>query len=202
MANVEPCGTRQDLLYRRARALADYENSNKALDKARLKSKDIPQAEEHQKHCLQKFDKLSESGKRGLYIHLCVSLDLLSVSPLESTAQSCVAFFFFFFFTGQCFLRRADCFQSQTCGGLQEEPDRDGWARDKACKGRTTELTLFEMVSVSRGHIMITQLSFLCYCVTANVCNYLVSAWVQTSQGALGLSTNYSVDLRPLCYLL
>lgn len=50
--------------------MADYENSNKALDKARLKSKDIPQAEEHQKHCLQKFDRLSESGKKGLYIHL------------------------------------------------------------------------------------------------------------------------------------
>lgn len=92
MANVELCGTCQDLLYRRARALADYENSNKALDKARLKSKDIPQAEEHQKHCLQKFDKLSESGKRGLYIHLCVSLYLLSMSPLEFTAQSCVVF--------------------------------------------------------------------------------------------------------------
>lgn len=46
--------------------MADYENSNKALDKARLKSKDIPQAEEHQQQCLQKFDKLSESGKKGL----------------------------------------------------------------------------------------------------------------------------------------
>uniref|UniRef100_A0A3Q3VMX2 PX domain-containing protein n=1 Tax=Mola mola TaxID=94237 RepID=A0A3Q3VMX2_MOLML len=56
----------KDLLYRRARALADYENSNKALDKARLKSKDIVQAEEHQQQCLQKFDKLSESGKKEL----------------------------------------------------------------------------------------------------------------------------------------
>ncbi|CAB1313029.1 unnamed protein product [Coregonus sp. 'balchen'] len=56
----------RDLLYRRARALADYENSNKVLDKARLKSKDIAQAEEHQQQCLQKFDKLSESGKREL----------------------------------------------------------------------------------------------------------------------------------------
>uniref|UniRef100_A0A672JKD2 Sorting nexin n=1 Tax=Salarias fasciatus TaxID=181472 RepID=A0A672JKD2_SALFA len=56
----------KDLLYRRARALADYENSNKALDKARLKSRDIPQAEEHQQQCLQKFDKLSESGKKEL----------------------------------------------------------------------------------------------------------------------------------------
>ncbi|KAF4105952.1 sorting nexin-5 [Onychostoma macrolepis] len=56
----------KDLLYRRARALADYENSNKALDKARLKGKDIAQAEENQKQCLQKFDKLSESGKKEL----------------------------------------------------------------------------------------------------------------------------------------
>ncbi|CAM4726127.1 hypothetical protein PO909_019586 [Leuciscus waleckii] len=56
----------KDLLYRRARALADYENSNKALDKARLKGKDIAQAEENQKQCLQKFDKLSESGRKEL----------------------------------------------------------------------------------------------------------------------------------------
>lgn len=56
----------KDLLYRRARALADYENSNKALDKAHLKGKDIAQAEENQKQCLQKFDKLSESGKKEL----------------------------------------------------------------------------------------------------------------------------------------
>uniref|UniRef100_A0A674EMX3 Sorting nexin n=1 Tax=Salmo trutta TaxID=8032 RepID=A0A674EMX3_SALTR len=56
----------KDLLYRRARALADYENSNKALDKARLKSKAVAPAEEHQQQCLQKFNKLSESGKREL----------------------------------------------------------------------------------------------------------------------------------------
>ncbi|KAL2083286.1 hypothetical protein ACEWY4_021059 [Coilia grayii] len=56
----------KDLLYRRARALANYENSNKALDKARLKSKDIPQAEENQQQCLHKFDKLSESCKKEL----------------------------------------------------------------------------------------------------------------------------------------
>lgn len=53
-------------MYRRARALADYENSNKALDKARLKGKDIAQAEENQKQCLQRFDKLSESGRKGV----------------------------------------------------------------------------------------------------------------------------------------
>ena len=31
----------KDLLYRRARCLADYENTNKALDKARMKNKDV-----------------------------------------------------------------------------------------------------------------------------------------------------------------
>ncbi|XP_028843998.1 sorting nexin-5-like [Denticeps clupeoides] len=56
----------KDLLYRRARALADYENSNKALDKARLKSKDVAQAEDNQRQCMQKFEKLSESGKKEL----------------------------------------------------------------------------------------------------------------------------------------
>ncbi|KAJ8248618.1 hypothetical protein GJAV_G00243940 [Gymnothorax javanicus] len=56
----------KDLLYRRARALADYENANKALDKARLKGKDIGLAEEHQQQCLQKFNRLSESGKKEL----------------------------------------------------------------------------------------------------------------------------------------
>lgn len=117
MANVELCGTCQDLLYRRARALADYENSNKALDKARLKSKDIPQAEEHQKHCLQKFDKLSESGKRGLYSQPIPAFDV-SIG-IHCTKLCC-------FILLACFLRRADCFQSQACGGLQEEPDRDG----------------------------------------------------------------------------
>uniref|UniRef100_A0A8C7VN17 Sorting nexin n=1 Tax=Oncorhynchus mykiss TaxID=8022 RepID=A0A8C7VN17_ONCMY len=56
----------KDLLYRRARTLADYENSNKALGKARLKSKDVAAAEEQQQQCLQRFNKLSESGKREL----------------------------------------------------------------------------------------------------------------------------------------
>ncbi|OWK03073.1 SNX5, partial [Cervus elaphus hippelaphus] len=38
MLNIEAA---KDLLYRRTKALIDYENSNKALDKARLKSKDL-----------------------------------------------------------------------------------------------------------------------------------------------------------------
>uniref|UniRef100_A0AAY4E9N1 PX domain-containing protein n=1 Tax=Denticeps clupeoides TaxID=299321 RepID=A0AAY4E9N1_9TELE len=46
----------KDLLYRRARA----------LDKARLKSKDVAQAEDNQRQCMQKFEKLSESGKKEL----------------------------------------------------------------------------------------------------------------------------------------
>uniref|UniRef100_A0A8C5MFM7 Sorting nexin n=1 Tax=Leptobrachium leishanense TaxID=445787 RepID=A0A8C5MFM7_9ANUR len=56
----------KDLLYRRTKSLVDYENSNKALDKARLKSKEVKQAELHQQACCQKFEKLSESAKQEL----------------------------------------------------------------------------------------------------------------------------------------
>ncbi|KAG8583772.1 hypothetical protein GDO81_008540 [Engystomops pustulosus] len=56
----------KDLLLRRTKSLAEYENSNKSLDKARLKSKDVKQAELHQQQCCQKFEKLSESGKQEL----------------------------------------------------------------------------------------------------------------------------------------
>lgn len=37
----------KDLLYRRARALADYENANKALEKARLKNKEVAQVKDY-----------------------------------------------------------------------------------------------------------------------------------------------------------
>ncbi|XP_051867404.1 sorting nexin-5 isoform X2 [Pristis pectinata] len=56
----------KDLLYRRARALVDYENSGKALDKARIKGKDVKQAELHHQLCSQKFEKLSDSAKQEL----------------------------------------------------------------------------------------------------------------------------------------
>ncbi|XP_066479602.1 sorting nexin-5 isoform X1 [Tiliqua scincoides] len=63
MLNIEAA---KDLLYRRTRALVDYENSNKALDKARLKGKDVRLAEAHQQECCQRFEKLSESAKQEL----------------------------------------------------------------------------------------------------------------------------------------
>lgn len=63
MLNIDAA---KDLLYRRARALVGYENSNKALDKARLKSKDVNLAEAHQQDCYQKFEKISESAKQEL----------------------------------------------------------------------------------------------------------------------------------------
>ncbi|XP_063154694.1 sorting nexin-5 [Candoia aspera] len=63
MLNIEAA---KDLLHRRTRALVDYENSNKALDKARLKSKDVRLAEVYQEECCQKFEKLSESAKQEL----------------------------------------------------------------------------------------------------------------------------------------
>lgn len=43
----------------------DYENANKALDKARAKNKDVLQAETSQQLCCQKFEKISESAKQG-----------------------------------------------------------------------------------------------------------------------------------------
>ncbi|XP_043538509.1 sorting nexin-32-like [Chiloscyllium plagiosum] len=56
----------KDLLYRRARSLSDYENANKALDRARMKNKDVKHAETNQQRCCQKFEKLSESAKQEL----------------------------------------------------------------------------------------------------------------------------------------
>uniref|UniRef100_A0A670I3L3 Sorting nexin 6 n=1 Tax=Podarcis muralis TaxID=64176 RepID=A0A670I3L3_PODMU len=56
----------KDLLYRRSRSLVDYENANKALDKARAKNKDVLQAETTQQICCQKFEKISESAKQEL----------------------------------------------------------------------------------------------------------------------------------------
>uniref|UniRef100_A0A4W5RPV6 Sorting nexin n=1 Tax=Hucho hucho TaxID=62062 RepID=A0A4W5RPV6_9TELE len=56
----------KDLLYRRGRALVDYENANKALDRARAKNKDVLQAETSQQVCCQKFEKISESAKQEL----------------------------------------------------------------------------------------------------------------------------------------
>lgn len=59
------CFFLKDLLYRRGRALVDYENANKALDKARAKNKDVLQAETSQQVCCQKFEKITESAKQG-----------------------------------------------------------------------------------------------------------------------------------------
>ena len=44
----------------------DYENANKALDKARAKNKDVLQAEMSQQLCCQKFEKILESAKQEL----------------------------------------------------------------------------------------------------------------------------------------
>uniref|UniRef100_A0A2K5BUN9 PX domain-containing protein n=1 Tax=Aotus nancymaae TaxID=37293 RepID=A0A2K5BUN9_AOTNA len=57
----------KDLLYRYTKALIDYENSDKALNKAWLKSKDIEMAEAHQQKCCQKFEQLSGSSRIDLF---------------------------------------------------------------------------------------------------------------------------------------
>lgn len=54
-----------DLLYRRSRRLADFEAENKNLEKARLKNKDVQQAENAQQNAKTRFEQISEIAKSG-----------------------------------------------------------------------------------------------------------------------------------------
>jgi len=54
------------LLYRRSRALANFEHSNKLLDKARQKNKDVANAEANQQNMSEKFEKISEVAKEEI----------------------------------------------------------------------------------------------------------------------------------------
>lgn len=101
----------QDLLYRRSRSLVDYENANKALDKARAKNRDVLQAETNQQLCCQKFEKISDSAKQGKVFALAVKQEVVFVS-----------YFLSLFFEPTCFVRRAGGLQDKTSGRLQEEP--------------------------------------------------------------------------------
>jgi sorting nexin-5/6/32 len=57
-----------DLLYRRSKRLADFENETKNLDKARAKNKDVQIAEAAQQNAKLKFEQISEVSKSGLKI--------------------------------------------------------------------------------------------------------------------------------------
>ncbi|KAG8232316.1 hypothetical protein J437_LFUL009415 [Ladona fulva] len=54
------------LLYRRLRCLANYENANKNLEKARTKNKDVQAAEQAQIQACEKFEQMSQKGKEEL----------------------------------------------------------------------------------------------------------------------------------------
>lgn len=56
----------KDLLYRRSRALADYEVANRALDKARARLKDVQAAEETQAAANERYKNISESARLEL----------------------------------------------------------------------------------------------------------------------------------------
>lgn len=47
------------------RSLANFEASNKKLETAKNKNKQVGEAETYQKTCSTKFEKLSEIGKQG-----------------------------------------------------------------------------------------------------------------------------------------
>uniref|UniRef100_A0A2R9BWK4 Sorting nexin/Vps5-like C-terminal domain-containing protein n=1 Tax=Pan paniscus TaxID=9597 RepID=A0A2R9BWK4_PANPA len=88
------------------KALIDYENSNKALDKARLKSKDVELAEAHQQECCPKSEQLSKSAKeevinfkpkrvaafRKILIEMS-ELEIKHARNNDSLLQSCIDLF-------------------------------------------------------------------------------------------------------------
>lgn len=55
----------QDLLYRRLRCLANYEASNRSLDKARVRNREVQSAEMMQQEACEKFEKISKLAKQG-----------------------------------------------------------------------------------------------------------------------------------------
>jgi sorting nexin-5/6/32 len=56
-----------DLMYRRSRCAADFDTTNKNLDKARAKNKEVQQAETAQQNIKQKFESISEKARDGNY---------------------------------------------------------------------------------------------------------------------------------------
>ena len=59
-------GAAKDLLYRRLRALANYEAANRVLEKARVKNKDVTHAEANQREACEKFEDISMQAKQEL----------------------------------------------------------------------------------------------------------------------------------------
>ena len=52
------------------RSLANYEAANKKLETVKNKNKAVADAEKMQQTCSVKFDKLSETGKQGMYVYM------------------------------------------------------------------------------------------------------------------------------------
>lgn len=72
----------KDLLYRRTRALVDYENANKNLEKARTKNKDVPQVGIPNLDCMWYLSSWRFSGINVVALTVAVKLlTFCSVSP-------------------------------------------------------------------------------------------------------------------------
>jgi len=56
----------KELLYRRLRCLANYENANRNLEKARSRNKEVPSAESAQVEACEKFENISKLAKQEL----------------------------------------------------------------------------------------------------------------------------------------
>lgn len=71
--------------------MVDYENANKALDKARAKNRDVLQAETSQQLCCHKFEKISESAKQGhFFVFPMSAYRLRSVGCVCGLLSQCI----------------------------------------------------------------------------------------------------------------
>lgn len=78
-------GAAKDLLYRRSRALADYEAANRNLDKARAKAKDIEAAEDVQFAADERFKSISDSARLGEFCCIIIR----AVSDANARGPDC-----------------------------------------------------------------------------------------------------------------
>lgn len=67
------------LLYKRLRCLANYENANRNLEKARSKNRDILAAEAAQQEACDKFEQMSDKGKEGILLNILMTSWLYNI---------------------------------------------------------------------------------------------------------------------------
>lgn len=109
----------KDLLYRRLRALANYEAANRNLDKARVRNREVVAAEAHQQESCEKFEKISKLARQGKSTFLLY----FTYQQLNSILSS-------------NYFYRSSWLQRKKSRCLQEELYRTRWTRIETCQGQ------------------------------------------------------------------